>query len=134
LEAEAFQMRELFQNLIGNSLKYHREGVPPEIKINSSETLKGNIVITVEDNGIGFEQKYKDKIFMPFQRLHGRSTYEGTGMGLSICKRIIEHHGGTIDSQSTPGIGSKFIITLPNNFASSTHEKPTPALPSQLET
>ncbi len=131
LEAEAFQMRELFQNLIGNALKYHREGVPPDIKIKSSETFKGNIEITVEDNGIGFEQKYKDKIFMPFQRLHGRSAFEGTGMGLSICKRIVEHHGGNIDALSTFGKGSKFIISLPNKSPSSAHDEPKPALTSQ---
>ncbi len=114
LDAEAFQMRELFQNLIGNGLKYHREGVPPIIKIKSTE--KENWEISIEDNGIGFDQQYVEKIFMPFQRLHGRSAFEGTGLGLSICQRIVEHHKGTINAQGLPGKGSKFSITLPKIF------------------
>jgi signal transduction histidine kinase len=69
--------------------------------------------IYVEDNGIGFDEKYVDKIFMPFQRLHGRSGYEGVGMGLAICKKIVERHGGKITAKSEPGKGSTFMITLP---------------------
>ncbi len=67
----------------------------------------------MEDNGIGFDEKYLDRIFQPFQRLHGRSQYEGTGMGLAICRKIVERHGGTITAKSTPGKGATFIITLP---------------------
>ena len=70
-------------------------------------------VITIEDNGIGFSQDYADKIFVPFQRLHGRSEYKGTGIGLSVCRRIVERHGGTITAQSKDGEGATFIIKLP---------------------
>jgi signal transduction histidine kinase len=69
--------------------------------------------ITVEDNGVGFHQEYTDRIFAPFHRLHGRSEYEGVGMGLAICRKIIERHGGSIMAKSTPGLGSTFIVTLP---------------------
>ncbi|MGO9690735.1 MAG: sensor histidine kinase, partial [Syntrophobacteraceae bacterium] len=69
--------------------------------------------IFVEDNGIGFDEKYIERIFMPFQRLHGRSAYEGTGMGLAICRRIVERYGGSITAKGKPGEGSTFIITLP---------------------
>ena len=118
-------MRQLFQNLIGNGLKFHREDVPPELEV-SAEIKNGKhprpkgIVhdgpyceIIVKDNGIGFEQKYVDRIFAVFQRLHGRSQYEGTGIGLSVCKKIAERHGGSITAESTPGQGAKFIVTLP---------------------
>ena len=67
----------------------------------------------MEDNGIGFDEKYLDRIFQPFQRLHGRSQYEGTGMGLAICRKIVERHGGTITAKSVPGKGATFIVTLP---------------------
>jgi signal transduction histidine kinase len=69
--------------------------------------------ITVEDQGIGFEKKYLDRIFAPFQRLHGRGEYEGSGIGLAICRKIVERHGGTITALSTPGQGASFIVTLP---------------------
>ncbi|PSB54427.1 histidine kinase, partial [Chroococcidiopsis cubana CCALA 043] len=69
--------------------------------------------ITVEDNGIGFDQKYCDRIFQVFQRLHGRSEYEGTGIGLAICRKIVERHGGSIAAESKPSQGAKFIVTLP---------------------
>ena len=69
--------------------------------------------ITVQDNGIGFEEEYAEKIFAVFQRLHGRNTYEGTGVGLSICRRITDHHGGTIKADGSPGEGATFIVTLP---------------------
>ena len=118
--ADPMQMRQLFQNLIGNALKFHRPGVPPVIRIRGkrlpdaeSRTLGGGLQVTVDDNGIGFEEQHLDRIFAPFQRLHGRDAYPGTGMGLAICRRIAERHGGTITAASTPGQGSTFVVTLP---------------------
>ena len=125
LEAEPTQMRQLLQNLIGNALKYRRKTVPPVVIVRSRVLEPGDAAllshgepvqfceITVEDNGIGFEQKYVDRIFAPFERLHGRSEYEGTGMGLAICRKIVERHGGTITARSVPDQGSAFIVTIP---------------------
>jgi len=114
ITGDSFLIRQLFQNLIGNALKFHKEDTPPEIHIKSLETEeKGGWVITVKDNGIGFDSKYKDRILKPFQRLHGRSKYEGSGMGLAICQKIMEHHGGTIKSESSPGNGATFSLTFP---------------------
>jgi light-regulated signal transduction histidine kinase (bacteriophytochrome) len=107
---DPYQWRQLFQNLIANAIKYHRSEVKTVIKIYGQDGI-GRIF--VEDNGIGFDEKYLDKIFQPFQRLHGKHEYPGTGIGLSICKKIVERHGGTITAKSTPGKGSTFIITLP---------------------
>lgn len=111
------QMAQLFQNLIGNGLKFRKPGQNPVVKV-SSEPQKlatGESLwwITVEDNGIGFDEKYRDRIFQIFQRLHGRNEYEGTGIGLAICRKIVERHGGSITASSTPGSGAKFLITLP---------------------
>jgi signal transduction histidine kinase len=114
VNADPYQMRQLFQNLIGNSLKFHGEE-RPLIRV-SSRTSEDRLFyeISVEDNGIGFEEKDAETIFMPFKRLHGRnSAYKGTGIGLSICQRIVERHGGTITAKSNPGKGSTFIVTLP---------------------
>jgi two-component system sensor kinase FixL len=110
------QLRQLFQNLIGNALKYRRPDVTTVIKIRGEEN-DGRCRILIEDNGIGFEEKYHDKIFKPFQRLHGKHEYSGSGIGLSICKKVVERHGGTITAKSTPGKGSTFIVTLPVNGA-----------------
>jgi len=113
IEADEPQMRQLFQNLIGNAMKYQYKGNKPLVKIYSE--IEGDTCrIFVEDNGIGFEEKYVDVIFKPFQRLHGLSSeYEGTGMGLAICRKIVERHGGSITAASQPEKGSRFIITLP---------------------
>jgi len=113
IEADRVQMTQLFQNLIGNALKFHREGEAPRVEIHAREA--GNAYeICVSDNGIGFEERYLDKIFLPFHRLHGRSSdYGGMGMGLAICRRIVERHGGKITAKSEPGKGSRFIVTLP---------------------
>ncbi|MFM9961568.1 MAG: sensor histidine kinase [Planctomycetaceae bacterium] len=125
LEGDPTQMRQLLQNLIGNALKYHRKTVPPVVKVQSRLLDPGDrpfpsdgppiqsCEITVEDNGIGFEQKYVDRIFAPFERLHGRSEYEGTGMGLAICRKIVERHGGTITARSVPNQGSTFVVIIP---------------------
>ncbi|PKN62685.1 MAG: hypothetical protein CVU57_23290 [Deltaproteobacteria bacterium HGW-Deltaproteobacteria-15] len=110
IEAEPQQIVQLFQNLIANALKYSEK--PPEINV-YAENGRGRCTIYVVDNGIGFEPKYLDKIFSPFERLHGRETYEGTGMGLTICRKIAERHKGGITATSTPGEGSVFIVTLP---------------------
>jgi PAS domain S-box-containing protein len=112
VEADALQMRQLLQNLVGNGLKFHRPGVPPLVKVGSRQA--GDFCeIMVEDNGIGFEEKYLDRIFKAFQRLHKREEFEGTGMGLAICQRIAERHGGSITASSQPGTGSVFKVTLP---------------------
>ena len=125
LEADPIQMRQLLQNLIGNALKFYREGEPPVIKIYSRQLTDWEqrptqginkmerCQILIEDNGIGFDEKYLDRIFNAFQRLHGRSEYEGTGMGLAICRKIVERHDGSITAQSLLDRGSTFIITLP---------------------
>jgi signal transduction histidine kinase len=119
VEADPLQMRQLMQNLIGNALKFSRENEPPVVKVHGemlhdSEDGDGEVYqITVEDNGIGFEEEYSDRIFGVFQRLHGRQEYEGTGIGLSICKRIVERHEGSIIAKSAPGQGASFIVTLP---------------------
>lgn len=112
VKGDALQLRQLMQNLIGNALKYHKPGIPPRVKISASQTAD-TAQIFVEDNGIGFEQEHAERIFQPFQRLVGRSQYEGSGMGLAICRKIVERHGGEISAQSEPGQGTTFIIRLP---------------------
>lgn len=113
------QMAQLFQNLIGNGLKFRKPGEKPVVKIQSqlSTARQGEAnawLIEVVDNGIGFDEKYRDRIFQIFQRLHGRNEYEGTGIGLAICRKIVERHHGSITANSSPGAGAKFIITLPH--------------------
>jgi PAS domain S-box-containing protein len=135
-EMDKTQMRQLFQNLIGNGLKFSKPDVPPVIKIWSevneqkdsnisgafrfdldamSELPQGFCRICVEDNGIGFDERYLDRIFTVFQRLHGRTEYEGSGVGLAVCRKIVERHNGHITATSKLGSGAKFIITLPLN-------------------
>lgn len=112
--ADTAQIRQLFQNLISNALKFHKDDAPPVVKVYTLPGDKDKCLIAVEDNGIGFEQESAEKIFAPFHRLHGRSSpYHGTGMGLAICRRIVERHGGSIVARSEPGKGSTFIISLP---------------------
>lgn len=120
IKARRTQMRQLLQNLISNALKFHRAGVPPEVKIggrviDDPKRKNGRRMceLLVEDNGIGFESKHEERIFGIFQRLHGRGKYEGTGVGLSICQRIVAGHGGKITGEGRPGEGAKFVITLP---------------------
>ncbi len=125
IDADPTQIRQLLQNLIGNALKFHEEDEAPVVKVRSRRLDDGAEAppdrpedrelcrITVEDNGIGFDEKYLDRIFTVFRRLHGRDDYEGTGVGLAICRKIVERHGGSITATSTPGRGSTFIITLP---------------------
>ena len=116
IDADPTQMRQLIQNLLSNALKFQQADVKPHIKI-TAERVKndaGLCEIIVSDNGIGFEEKYLDRIFTLFQRLHGRSEYEGTGVGLAVCRKIVERHGGQITAQSAPQQGAKFIISLPS--------------------
>lgn len=113
INADAAQLRQVFQNLIGNSMKYCKESEPPVVKIYSS-VGDGVCRLFVEDNGIGFDDRYVDRIFRPFQRLHGRSSrFDGTGMGLAICRKIVERHGGSITAKSVPGQGATFIVQVP---------------------
>lgn len=125
IEADPMQMRQLLQNLIGNALKFQPPDAQPHIKIDA-KILKNPFAgspdedpyaeqceLSVQDNGIGFEEKYSEKIFAVFQRLHGRTEYEGTGVGLAVCRRITDRHGGTIQAHSKPGEGARFVITFP---------------------
>lgn len=115
VDADAAQMGQLFQNLIGNSLKFGagREGLVVKIRSETTRGRKSSVRITVKDNGIGFDMKYADRIFQPFERLHGRSAFEGVGMGLAICHKIVERHQGSIEAGSAPGEGATFVVTLP---------------------
>jgi light-regulated signal transduction histidine kinase (bacteriophytochrome) len=132
IQADPMQMRQLLQNLIGNALKFQPAGGVPTIKIEAQLVNRSQIsedavlpktpkatpedpfcLITVQDNGIGFDEQYLDKVFAVFQRLHGRSEYEGTGVGLAVCRRITDRHGGLITAQSKPGEGATFIVILP---------------------
>ncbi len=112
IEADSTQMRQLFYNLIHNSLKFSRDDANCRITI-GSEPSEGGYKIWVKDTGIGFEEQYVDKIFTIFQRLHSRQEYEGTGIGLAICKKIVERHNGTIQANSKPGEGATFTVTVP---------------------
>ncbi|AMQ90663.1 sensor histidine kinase [Marinobacter sp. LQ44] len=107
------QLRQLAQNLVSNALKYRSPDASPVITIKGGAISDDTYRLTVSDNGIGFDPQYKDQIFEVFKRLHGRSEYEGTGMGLAICKKVVERHGGIITADSEVGKGSTFQIDLP---------------------
>jgi signal transduction histidine kinase len=113
IEADAPQMRQLLQNLLTNALKFRRVDVLPVIRLETSSQLNGSRTITVTDNGIGFKQEHGEKIFRMFERLHGRAQYAGSGMGLAICRKIVERHGGTIAATSSAGRETTFSVTLP---------------------
>jgi light-regulated signal transduction histidine kinase (bacteriophytochrome) len=122
LEADALQMRQLIQNLVGNALKFRRPDEPSVVRV-WAEVTKGEgevagprgpqVRLAVEDNGIGFDPKYADRIFGVFQRLHGRGEYEGTGVGLAVCRKIAERHRGSIVAEGRAGQGACFVTTLP---------------------
>lgn len=122
VQASPLQMRQLFQNLISNALKFRRPDEPPLVRISVANPAEGRVggnghglqcQIVIEDNGIGFEPQYGERIFELFQRLHGREDYEGTGIGLAICRKIVDRHNGQIVAHSSPGAGSRFVVTLP---------------------
>lgn len=118
IEADPLQMRLLLQNLIGNALKFSPPGVPPHVRVCSKAFNRAGsgeelLEISVEDHGIGFDMALAERLFQPFQRLVGRSEYAGNGVGLAICRKIVERHGGSIAARSTPGQGATFIVTLP---------------------
>ena len=112
IDGDEPQLRQLMQNLISNALKFRREDVAPEVEIGASAG-EGSVEITVRDNGIGFEPQYSGRIFRVFERLHGRNRYPGTGIGLALCRKIAERHGGTIVGDGEPGEGATFTVTLP---------------------
>lgn len=129
MAARPSQIKQLFYNLINNAIKFKKPDVPPIINIRARKVLPDLIAryphlpkdheyweIVVKDNGIGFEQKYADQIFTIFQRLHGRSAYEGTGIGLAICRKVVSNHGGEIFAISSPGSGAAFHIILPERL------------------
>ena len=109
--ADSSQLIQLFQNLVGNAIKFHRPGEPPRIRV-SARNLGQEWQFSVADNGIGVDPRFANRIFVIFQRLHAREQYPGTGIGLAICKRIVERHGGRIWVESTPGVGATFHFTL----------------------
>lgn len=115
LDADPLQIRQLFQNLISNALKFHKPDETPRVRVFARQDADGlgMCELSIEDNGIGFDEKYLDRIFTVFQRLHGRGEYEGTGIGLAVCRKIVERHGGTITAHSRPGAGATFVIHLP---------------------
>ena len=120
IDADPTQMYQLFQNLVGNALKFSRTHISPQLYI-KSKILEGpsygheNPVcqISVTDNGIGFDEKYLDRIFTIFQRLHGKHEYKGSGIGLSVCRKIVDRHNGMISALSAPGEGATFLVSLP---------------------
>ncbi|SDH85493.1 hypothetical protein SAMN05216603_11528 [Pseudomonas benzenivorans] len=112
LDGDPTQMRQLLQNLLSNAIKFHREGEPARIRVYAERQEPDEWILCVADQGIGFDEKYLDRIFNPFQRLHGRQAYPGTGIGLAIVKKIVERHGARITASSRPGAGSTFRITF----------------------
>jgi signal transduction histidine kinase len=116
IDADVTQMRQILQNLIGNALKFSKPAQAPVVDVHAQVLGQGEravVNLTVRDNGIGFDEKYSDRIFTVFQRLHGRQEYEGTGIGLAVCRKIAERHGGSIVASSKPGEGATFTVTLP---------------------
>ena len=111
LHGDYIQLTQLFQNLISNAIKFQMEGEQPRISV-SADKKDNQWVFAVQDNGIGINKEYEDKVFKLFQRLHSRGSYEGTGIGLSICQRIVERHGGRIWFESIPDQGTTFYFTI----------------------
>jgi signal transduction histidine kinase len=118
IDADALQMRQLLQNLLSNALKFRRDEVPARIAVDGVLT-GAKAELTVRDNGIGFDPRYSQRIFRVFERLHGRTEYPGTGIGLALCRKIAERHGGSIQADGQLGVGSTFTVVLP------VHQKPS---------
>jgi signal transduction histidine kinase len=111
IDADPLQMRQLLQNLLSNALKFHRKDARPVVRVRGG--ISENVCeISVEDEGIGFDEKYGDRLFSVFQKLNGVNEFEGTGIGLAICRRIVERHGGSLTARS-PGVGAVFTVRLP---------------------
>ena len=119
IEGDELKLSQVMQNLIGNAIKFRKPGTRPEIKI-SAEPEPRQWIISVSDNGIGFDPKYSDRIFQVFQRLHATGEYPGNGIGLAICRRIVKHHGGQLWAQSQPEVGSVFYFTIPRRETAET--------------
>jgi PAS domain S-box-containing protein len=113
IQADRSQMGQLFQNLVGNALKFHQPGQPPRLVVTATSPSPGRVRLEFRDHGIGFDPRYAERIFGIFQRLHGRNEYEGTGVGLAICRKIVELHHGTITALGEPGVGATFVLDLP---------------------
>lgn len=111
VRADEMQLIQLFQNLIGNSIKYQNPGIP-EVHISAARNGGKTWTFAVQDNGLGIDPQYFERIFGMFQRLHKRDEFAGTGIGLAICKKIVERHGGSISVASKPGHGSTFSFGL----------------------
>ena len=116
IEGDPTQLRQVFQNLIANALKFRSPDRPPVVRIDAERVRIDDTPgwrLTFTDNGIGFETRYAERIFGPFQRLHGRQDYEGTGIGLAIARRIVERHRGTLRADGRPGEGATFLSEIP---------------------
>lgn len=113
IEADKLQMHQFFQNMISNALKFHKSGFPPHVSVKCRAPEPGQWEITIQDNGIGFDMKYSDRIMKPFQRLTGRTEYEGSGMGLAICQKIVDNHGGKLKVDSALEKGACFTVLFP---------------------
>ena len=118
VEGDRLQMRQLLQNLIGNAIKFRRPGIAPHVRgapvrrrARDADDMMWEL--RVADNGIGLEPVHAEKFFKPFERLHGHGSYEGSGLGLAVCARIVERHGGRIRAEGEPGIGTTLVVTLP---------------------
>ena len=122
---DSSQLAQLMQNLISNGLKYHGTD-PPHVHVSAEPGIKKNEwIVSVRDNGIGIDPKYFGRIFEIFKRLHGQKEYPGTGIGLAVCRRVVERHGGAIWVESEPGRGSNFRFSIPADVAKSTGETET---------
>jgi light-regulated signal transduction histidine kinase (bacteriophytochrome) len=113
LDADAVLLRQLFQNLVANALKFCRPDVAPRVEIALVDAAAAEVTMAVADNGIGFDDRYAERMFGMFERLNGRSEFEGSGIGLAVCRRIVERHGGRISAHGKPGEGARFTVTLP---------------------